>query len=221
MKINILDTVNIEISIEELKDIFVSLRDLVVNYFSRKNDPRILSLKEDILSAFDELLDNLHKYTDFTSDEQWRIILWLSTENDWKMTTDFFRQLVNNRSNPLFVWFENYMKTWYYKDILSALLLKIKAYWNTLKKCFDDYWIKSHAKSLKREKKILVWFINDNYISLKKAYVDFMAKTFYPQLTDEQRDYAVNQLYKRDYFKEYVPIMKTFFDKIEKRINFK
>ncbi len=218
MEISILDAIKIKISAEEIVWFLRELKKWIIEIFKKRNDPRILSLKNDILNIFDESLDKLQKYTDLVSDNQWKILLWISDNSSFKLDIDGLWEIIENKSNPFLVWVDNYMKHWEYRKVFSDLFIKLSAYWITLKECFDDYWTKKHTKELKRERKLLNDFFSENIEALKRWYVDFMAATFYPQLSNDERKYVVDKLWEKQYFEEYKPIIKDFLGKIENRL---
>ncbi len=218
MKIEFLNTIKIEISTEEIKCFFNFIKNLFSKLLNWDKDPKKMSLIRDIIVYFDDFSNKLQSFTNWSPSKEWKILLWIPEDNDWKMSFENLLTLMNDKSNPLLVWIDNYKENWEYRDLFSDCFLKLSAYWSVLKECFDDYWIKKHTKELKRERWLLNDFFSENIIELKKAYVDFMVATYYPSLTDEERKFVIDNLYEKQNFEQYIPVINEFLDKLDKRL---
>lgn len=219
MKISIWDTLQIEFQLNELIDFLKLIKNQVLRYFGKTRDPKIKSLIRDIIKYFDNFCKELQAFTKWTPNQECKILLWLKKDSYWKMSFKNLLMLANDKSNPLFVWIDNYKKNWEYRELFNDCSVKLRAYWSVLKQCFDDYWIKKHEEDLKRERELLDEFFTDNLTELEKWYVDFITATYYPSLTNKEKKIVVDSLYKKQEFKKYIPIIKRFLDKLDKRIS--
>jgi hypothetical protein len=45
-----------------------------------------------------------------------------------------------------------------------------------------------------------------------------MVATYYPSLTDEERKFVIDNLYEKQNFEQYIPVINEFLDKLDKRL---
>ena len=218
MKINILDTVKIEISWKEIINFLISIMKWIKKLLKKYKDPVKQSLINDIISIFDDFCKDLQSFLPWNISNESKILLWMSKNNNLEMSFHNLFAIIGNSSNPFLVWIDNYKESGKYKDLFSNCFLKLSAYWSILKLAFENYWINNYSKELKRERKILKEFITKNIIDLTKSYVDFMVSTYYPSLSEDEKNFIVKKLYRKQNFKQYFPIIKKFLNKLEKRI---
>lgn len=183
-----------------------------------KTDWQKESLKSDFVTYFNDFLVDLKEVAPkWEPPEYVKMIAWDQYKILKETNIDEW-DLENQDENILEFWFKNYLKDWEYKRVFWEAKIKLLSYFDAIKNCIKNYWDEKYYSNLRKERKLLNEYIEENLKTLKEGFIDFMISITYPNLSVHDRKYLIYETVDRTNIETYLPLIRKLFDKIDKRL---